>query len=80
MSHFNLPEGLTECKKSKVKEWALNKMATQFHTFKKKLYNDYIKEKKTPTFTGPLEKIKNHWEYKESSDALERSKKIRQML
>jgi hypothetical protein len=42
----------------KVREWALKKMATQFQTFKKRLHNGYIKKKRTPTFTGPLEKIK----------------------
>ena len=76
LSHFNLP---LECNRSKVKEWALKKMATQFQTFKKRLYNDYIKKNRTPTFTGPLEKIKDHWdafvEYKASSEALQRSEK-----
>ena len=64
LSHFNLPpecDGEDELERRlKVKEWALKKMATQFQTFKKRLYNDYIKKKRTPTFTGPLEKIKNH--------------------
>jgi hypothetical protein len=77
LSHFNLPPDLTESKLSKVKEWALKKMATQFQTFKKRLYNEYIKKKRTPTFTGPLEKLKDHWdafvEYKESSEAVKRS-------
>jgi hypothetical protein len=64
---------------SKVKEWALKKMATQFQAFKKRLYNDYIKKERTPDFTGQLEKTKNHWdafvEYKASSEALQRSAK-----
>jgi hypothetical protein len=60
LSHFNLPPDLTASTLSKVKEWALKKMDTQFQTFKKRLYNEYIKKKRTPTFTGPLEKIKNH--------------------
>jgi hypothetical protein len=68
----------------KVKEWALKKMAAQFQTFKKRLYNTYIKKNITPTFTRPLEKVKDHWdafvEYKKSSKALQRSDKIRQMM
>jgi len=73
-SHFTLPP---ECDELKVKDWALKKMATQFQTFKKRLYADYIKENKTPTFTGALEKIKDHWPafvaYKNSSLSARRS-------
>ena len=62
MSHFNLPEGLTDAKQLKVKQFALKKIATQFQSWKKRLYSDYIKaKKKTPKFTGALEKIKDHW-------------------
>ena len=80
MSHFNLPKGLTDGQRLKVKQFALKKMATQFQSWKKRLYSDYIKaKKKTPEFTGALEKIKDHWdafvEYKESDEALERSRK-----
>ena len=80
MSHFNLPEGLTDGQRLKVKQFALKKMATQFQTWKKRLYSDYLKaEKKTPEFTGALEKIKDHWDvfvkYKESDEAKERSRK-----
>jgi hypothetical protein len=58
MSHFNLPEGFTDGQWLKVKQFALKKMATQFQTWKKRLYNDYLKaEKKTPEFTGALEKV-----------------------
>jgi hypothetical protein len=42
-----------------LKEWALKKMATQFQTFKKILYKDYVKEK-IPEFTGPPEKQRGH--------------------
>jgi hypothetical protein len=61
MSHFNLPEGLIDGQWLKVKQFALKKMATQFQSWKKRLYNDYIKaERKTPEFTGALEKVKDH--------------------
>ena len=66
----------------KVKEWALKKMATQFQTFKKRLYQHYLKEKKAPEFTGSLEKQQVHWdaflEYKESEEAKQRSAKNKQ--
>jgi hypothetical protein len=52
MSHFTVlvleTEALTEAMRLKVKEWPLKKIATQFQTFKKRLYKDYIKEKKAP--------------------------------
>jgi hypothetical protein len=70
-------EAIREKIKEKVKEWALKKMATQFQSFKKRLSNDFIKKGRTPEFTGPLEKLKNHWvefvEYKTSAEALARS-------
>ena len=79
MTHFNLPDGFTEAKKDKLKAWALKKIAEQFQTFKKKIWGKYKKTKETPTFTGALEKQKDHWNafkvYKESSEALERSAK-----
>ena len=79
MSHFTLPEGLTEAEREKVKQATLKKMATQFQTWKKKLWAKYIKaEKKTPEFTGALVKVKDHWDlfvqHKESDEAKERSK------
>lgn len=55
---FTLPEGSEEL----VKKWTLKKMAEQFQTFKKNLTNMYIKQGKTPTFTGDLEKLKDHWD------------------
>jgi hypothetical protein len=54
-------EAIREKIKEKVKECALKKMATQFQSFKKRLSNDFIKKGRTPEFTGPLEKLKNHW-------------------
>jgi len=75
MTHFNLPENFTEGKKEKVKEWTLKKMATQFQSWKKKLWQKY--ENEDPEFTGRLEKIKEHWPafkaYKQSSTAMSRS-------
>ena len=57
MTHFNLPQSLTEGKKEKVKHWTLKKMATQFQSWKKKLWKK--NENKDPDFTGRLEKIKH---------------------
>lgn len=79
MSHFTLPEGFTDLEREKVKKCALKKMATQFQTWKKRLWADYVNaEKKTPEFTGPLEKIKDHWDlfvqFKELEAAQERSR------
>jgi hypothetical protein len=82
-SKFTLPTlattGEMEALKLKVKKWALKKMAQQFNNRKKKLYNNYIKNKKPPEFTGSLGKQWDHWEtfleYKESTVALERSRK-----
>ena len=54
-------------------------MAAQFCNWKKRLHQNYILKNKTPTFTGAYEKIKDHWDtfvkYKESDEALERSRK-----
>jgi len=75
MTHFNLPENFTEAMKKKVKEWILKKMATQFQTWKKKLWIKYKDE--DPVFKGRLEKIKAHWPafkaYKKSSIFVSRS-------
>ena len=61
ISHFTLPEGLTERKVENVKQAALKKMAIQFQTWKKNLWTSYVKaEKKTPEFNGPLVKVKDH--------------------
>ena len=40
MTHFNLPKNFTEAKKEKVKQWTLKKMATQFQSWKKKLWKN----------------------------------------
>jgi hypothetical protein len=57
-NNFTLPLESEEL----VKDWTFRKMATQFQTFKKNLVKDYIKQGKTPTFTGALEKQKDHWD------------------
>ena len=80
MSHFNLPEGFTNLDQEKVKKCALNKMATRFYTWKKRLWANYVDaEKQTREFTGPLEKLKDHWdlflEFKESEATKKRSRK-----
>ena len=75
MTHFNLPENITEGMRMKVKAWTLQQMAKQFQTWKKKLWAKY--EKEDPVFTGRLEKIKDHWAafkaYKLSSKSVSRS-------
>ena len=75
MTHFNLPQSLTEGKKEKVKQWTLKKMAIQFQSWNKKLWQQY--KNKDLDFTGRLEKIKHDWPafvaYKKSSTAVSRS-------
>ncbi|KAK1613261.1 hypothetical protein QYE76_036934 [Lolium multiflorum] len=65
MAHFNLPpeENADKARQmeEKVKEFALKKMAELFKNHKKRLYHDFVKQKKTPDFTGAYEKIKDHW-------------------
>jgi hypothetical protein len=51
-NNFTLPPESEEL----VKDRTFRKMATQFRTFKKNLVKDYIKQGKTPTFIGALEK------------------------
>jgi murein endopeptidase len=36
--------------KERVRDWSMKKMATQFQSYKKNIYNDYIKKNKTPDF------------------------------
>ena len=77
MSHLTLPESLTERELEKFKQAALKKMATQFQTWKKKLWSSYVKKgKKTPEFNGSLVKVKDHWDlfvqHKESDEAKKR--------
>ena len=57
--HFNLPVNFTEGQKEKLKEWTLKKMAVQFQTWKKKLWDNYGEE--GPEFTGRFEKLRDHW-------------------
>jgi len=86
LAHFNLPPEYdinAECgleRIERVKEWALKKMGEQFWHHKKRLHSEYVNKKKTPEFTGPLEKQKHHWAgfvaYKDSPVALQRSEKI----
>jgi hypothetical protein len=82
--HFNLPatESLevTEIQKEKVREWALKKMAAQFNNHKKRLWTAYVNaDRQALEFTGPNEKLRDHWdafvEYKESELGKLRSKK-----
>ena len=44
-----------------VKEFALQKMATAFRTYKKNLAAQYVEKGKTPDFTGQYEKLKDDW-------------------
>ena len=79
MKHFTLPEGLTNIQREKVKKCALKKMATQFQTWKKRLWTNYLKGgKKTPEFKGEYTKLKDVWDrfvqFKESEAAKERSR------
>ncbi|KAK1691850.1 hypothetical protein QYE76_008547 [Lolium multiflorum] len=81
MAHFTLPpeENLDRAKKmeEKVKEFALKKMAKLFKNHKKRLYQDFVKQKKTSDFTGAYEQIKDHWpefvKYKLSDEFKKRS-------
>ena len=73
--NFTLPPDLEDAEKKKVKSWTLKKMATQFQSWKKKLWEKY--ENEEPDFTGALEKIKDDWPafvaYKKSDTAVARS-------
>ena len=57
--HFMLETDDAEMKEL-VKKWAMKKMATQFQSWKKKLYNDYVKKNLTPNFNtrGPISKLR----------------------
>ena len=47
----------------KVKDAALKKMAIAFNTHKKTVWANYLaNERKTPEFTGTLEKQREHWD------------------
>ena len=57
--HFNLPAG--DDLRKLVESWALKKMATQFQTWKKKLYNEFVKKNLTPDFSqnSPYKKMRD---------------------
>jgi hypothetical protein len=79
MKHFTLPEGLTDLQREKVKKCALKKMATQFQSWKKRLWKNYVKDgRKTPEFKGEYVKLADDWDefvkFKESQVAKERSR------
>jgi hypothetical protein len=77
MSHFTLPDHFTDADVQKVKDAALRKMAVAFNNHKKNIWAKYG-GKKTPEFTGTLEKQRDHWpafvKFKESELAKERSR------
>ena len=81
MQHFTLPRYDTEEQANemleKVKHWSLKKMAEAFNGYKKRLWKEYLKEKRAPKFEGPLEKQRQHWPaflaYKNSEEGKERS-------
>ena len=58
MTKFSLPEDMTEGQKNKVKEWTWKKMAIQFQSWKKILWDKYKNE--NPVFDDNLVKIKDH--------------------
>ena len=75
LPYFNLPVGFTEGQTKKLKEWTFKKMAVQFQTWKKKLWDNYGPE--GPEFTGRFEKLRALWPafkaYRSSSDYKSRS-------
>ena len=83
LSHFNVPQDLSDFKKKKLKQWTLSKMATQFCNWKKTLRKKYQNE--DPDFSGTsgtgatLVKIQDNWAafkaYKKSAAAVARSEK-----
>ena len=80
MEHFTLPDYFTDADVQKVKDAALKKMAITFNTHKKTVWANYLaNERKTPEFTGTLEKQREHCDdfmkFKESELSKERSRK-----
>ena len=59
LPYFSLPVSFTEAQTQKLKEWTLKKMAVQFQTWKKKLWDEYGPE--GPEFTGRFEKLQDLW-------------------
>ena len=79
MSHFTLPDHFIDADVQKVKDAALRKMAVAFNNHKKSIWAKYVEGgKKTPEFTGTLEKQRDHWpafvKFKQSELAKERSR------
>ena len=78
----NLPAG--EDLRKLVKSWALKKMATQFQTWKKKLYNEFVKKNLTLDFSqnSPYKKLKDDWpefvRYKTSKEGEEQVRRNQQ--
>ena len=74
---FTLPEGVDQ---ELVKKCALKKMALAFATFKKKLYNNYIRKDKEPNWDD-LPQVKLYWEefkqYKLSDEAQGKSEQAK---
>ena len=71
---FTLPEGVDQ---ELVKKWALKKMVLAFASFKKKLYNNYIKKNKEPNWDD-LPQVKPYWEeFKQYKTIRGSPKKIR---
>nr|AAV43860.1 putative polyprotein [Oryza sativa Japonica Group] len=54
---FTLPAGTED----KVKRWTLKKMAEQFQSFKRDLYQKYILKGQTPNF-DTFPKLRDHWD------------------
>ena len=76
MSHFTLPDHLTDAYLEKAKNSALKKMAIAFNNHKKNIWATYVNAgKKTPEFKGTLEKARDHCDtfvnFKESEVAQE---------
>ena len=59
LPHFNLPVDFTEGQTEKLKEWTFKRMAIQFQTWKKNLWDNYGPE--GPEFTGRFEKLRDLW-------------------
>ena len=61
MSHFTLPDHLTDADVEKIKNCALKKMAIAFNNHKKTIWAAYVEAgKHTPEFKGTLEKARDH--------------------
>ena len=59
-----------------IKTHALKKMAELFRRWKNELKVKFVDKKKTPTFTGRYEKIKDHWDAFVAHKTSEKSKNM----